>query len=188
MKILSIETSCDDTSVAILEAKGKIKPSFNVLANIVSSQHEVHAPFGGIVPSLAARAHQRNLPIVLQEIYSQIKSKPKIDLITVTNGPGLEPSLWAGVNFAKSLALVSGTPILGVNHLHGHLVSNLQESTSMKFPALGFIVSGGHTQLVLMKDQDAFKLLGETRDDAAGEAFDKVAKLLDLVYPGGPIV
>jgi N6-L-threonylcarbamoyladenine synthase len=209
MIILSIETSCDDTSVALIEAESRKTAFFNALSNIVSSQTKIHAPYGGVVPSLAARAHQRNLPVVLIEALekfkvqsAKLKTDSIFDLITVTNGPGLEPSLWAGVNFAKSLSLVSGIPIVGVNHIEGHIYANFVNKISVKpedpnqkskykfikFPALCLIVSGGHTQLVLMKNHGKYKLLGETRDDAAGEAFDKVAKLLGLGYPGGPII
>ena len=202
MLILSIETSCDDTSIAVIQANGRKRSCFNILANIVSSQTEIHAPFGGVVPSLAARAHQRNLPIVLEKALSEAKLKNKIDLIAITVGPGLEPSLWAGVGFARSLAFVSRTPIIGVNHIEGHISANfinkiggnpkfkiLNSKKNVEyFPALCLVVSGGHTQLILMKEVGKYKLLGETRDDAAGEAFDKVAKLLGLGYPGGPIV
>ena len=124
MLILSIETSCDDTSIAIIQANGRKRPCFNILANIVSSQTEIHAPFGGVVPSLAARAHQRNLPYVLEKALGEAKLKNKVDLIAVTVGPGLEPSLWAGVGFARSLAFVSRTPIIGVNHIEGHISAN----------------------------------------------------------------
>lgn len=188
MIILSIETSCDDTSVAVLEARGRKRPCFNILANIVSSQNEIHAPFGGIVPNLAARAHQKNLPIVLEKSLSEAKLKNKIDFIAVTVGPGLEPSLWAGVGFAKSLAFVSRIPIIGVNHIDGHIAANFLDKKNIIFPAVCLVVSGGHTQLILMENYEKYRLLGETRDDAAGEAFDKAAKLLGLGYPGGPVI
>lgn len=198
MNILSIETSCDDTSVAIVKAKGGFgRPAFDILSNIVSSQVKIHAPYGGVVPYLAARAHQKNSPICLEEAIKQAKNI-KINLITVTVGPGLEPSLWAGVNFAKSLSLVSRIPILGTNHIEGHIYANwlsvnkrlrvTSYKLQVKFPILCLVVSGGHTQLILVKDYLKYKLIGETRDDAAGEAFDKVAKLLELGYPGGPII
>ena len=172
MLILSIETSCDDTSIAIIQVNGRKRPCFNILANIVSSQTEIHAPFGGVVPNLAARAHQRNLPIVLEKALSEAKLKNKIDLIAITVGPGLEPSLWAGIGFARSLALVSKIPMIGVDHIKGHIAANFLNNKNIKFPAICLVVSGGHTQLILMKGIGKYQLIGETRDDAAGECFD----------------
>jgi N6-L-threonylcarbamoyladenine synthase len=213
MLILSIETSCDDTGVALLDIKkGQIK----VLADFVSSQNEIHAPYGGVVPNLAVRAHYKNLPILLESALKKINPS-KIDLIAVTNGPGLEPCLWAGVRIARVLAEAMNKPIVGVNHLEGHIaanwlapidgISNFQFPISKQiknshpagghpkgekfkiknlFPAICLIVSGGHTQIVLIKEIGKYKIIGQTRDDAAGEAFDKVAKMLGLGYPGGP--
>ncbi|MBI2583010.1 tRNA (adenosine(37)-N6)-threonylcarbamoyltransferase complex transferase subunit TsaD, partial [Candidatus Azambacteria bacterium] len=195
MKILSIETSCDETAVAVLEVSGKKEPRFRVRQNVLASQIETHRPFGGVVPHLAAREHAKNLPILTKEV---LKREPKVDLITATKGPGLLPALVVGVTFAKMLAATSQRPIVGVNHLEGHIYSNWLERRAqslkaksaklkaVKFPALCLIVSGGHTQLILMKNHGAYELLGETRDDAAGEAFDKVARMLRLGYPGGP--
>jgi N6-L-threonylcarbamoyladenine synthase len=204
MLILSIETSCDDTGVALLDMRGgKIK----VAADFVSSQNDIHAPYGGVVPNLAVRAHYKNLPILLESVLKKTDSK-KVDLIAVTNGPGLEPCLWAGVRIARVLAQAMNKPIVGVNHLEGHIAANwlapiggnpksqipnlkqipnhkLQTTNSI-FPVICLIVSGGHTQIVLIKDIGKYKIIGQTRDDAAGEAFDKVAKILDLGYPGGP--
>ncbi len=257
MKILAIETSCDETALALIEAKGGIRnPSFKILKNLVASQIKIHAPFGGVVPTLAKREHSKNLPKLFQKIFGisdfsrhlsekllenkiplkkdQFLTKSlstitipttfddlkvisndnirklsllDIDLIAVTVGPGLEPCLWMGINFAKimyadlcklkrKLRRKKEIKLIGVNHLEGHLYSFLlnQKRVSSKyktrnlklFPAVAIIVSGGHTILLLMKDLVHFKKLGETRDDAAGESFDKVARLLNLPYPGGP--
>ncbi len=180
MIILGIETSCDDTSVAVVK-------DGSILSSVVSSQIKVHAPYGGVVPNLAARAHLENIKPVLDEAMKKA-GNPEIDCIAVTKGPGLIPSLLVGVNFAKALAYNWKKPIVGINHLEGHLYANLISNPEIDFPALCLIVSGGHTQLILMKDHGKYQLLGETRDDAAGEAFDKVAKLLGLGYPGGPII
>jgi len=208
MIILGIETSCDDTGIALVES-GKNK--CRILSNVVSSQLQVHAPYGGVVPNLAARAHLKNIEPCLQEALKQAKN-PKIDLIAVTKGPGLIPCLLVGVNFAKALAYNWNLPIIGINHIEGHIYANWlpviaskakqsrgknkiaasplapRNDTEPEFPVLCLVVSGGHTQLVLMKNHGDYKLLGQTRDDAAGEAFDKVAKLLGLGYPGGPIL
>lgn len=208
MLILAIETSCDDTCLAVLEIKAVNYSHAKILANFVSSQIKIHAPFAGVVPHLAARAHYRNLPILLEKVLTKIDPK-KIDLIAVTIGPGLEPSLWAGIRFARLLSLGLKKPIVGVNHLEGHIAANFIDKTWSPafrqrqkglhlvqshpkgwslFPAICLIVSGGHTQLILMRDFGRYKILGQTRDDAAGEAFDKVAKLLNLGYPGGPAI
>jgi len=203
MKILAIETSCDETAIALVDAKGGLKkPRFKILKNLVASQIKVHQPFGGVVPYLAKRGHLKNLPILFKNIQNP---RSKIDLVAVTVGPGLEPCLWTGINFTKELykSLKTQNPnlkIAGVSHLEGHLYSFLlsqktvksknQTSKSkrriLKFPAISLLVSGGHTILILMKDLVHFKRLGETRDDAVGESFDKVARLLNLPYPGGP--
>lgn len=235
MKILAIETSCDETAISVLNISGSLsKPNFSVLSNVVSSQIEIHAPFGGVVPSLAKREHQRNLTQILTEslkdaklyelrgknaeikiapekekelnfilereieLFEQFKKSvasikpPKIDLIAVTKGPGLEPALWVGVNFARALSYFWNKPLIGANHIEGHILANWLTLTGKKpkiiFPGLCLVVSGGHTQLVLMKNFGKYKVIGETRDDAAGEAFDKVAKMLGLGYPGGPII
>lgn len=230
MKILAIETSCDETAASVMEVNGG---KFKILSNIVSSQVKLHAKWGGVVPSLAKREHQRNLVPVLirslkeskllslkfkvQSSKSQLKigdelktilerepellkrtqkflkqyQLPKIDLIAVTNGPGLEPALWVGVNFAKALALAWNKPLIAVNHMEGHLFSvflNEKKLPKINFPAIALLVSGGHTELILVKNWLKYKMLGQTRDDAAGEAFDKVAKMLDLGYPGGPAI
>jgi len=199
MKILAIETSCDDTCVAIVEAKGQRRPRFDILSNIVSSQVEIHRKWGGVYPTLANREHQKNLPLVLEKTLKRVK-RPKIDLIAITIGPGLDPCLWTGINFAKKLAKDWNLPITPVNHIEAHILANLLNITRpgrvittrpgrvIRFPAICLVVSGGHTQLILMKDSGNYKILGETRDDAAGECLDKVAKILGLEYPGGPII
>lgn len=254
MKILSIETSCDETAISIVEAKGNIKNhQFKVLSNITLSQAKLHAKYGGVFPSLAKREHSRNLVPVLQKVleqgfgkhksqtpnYRQITNsklqkikqilkrepelleqflefiptikKPAIDKIAVTYGPGLEPALWVGINFAKALSEVWSTtkriPVVPVNHMEGHIASvlplqnrgNSKSETNSKlkkkleirysgleFPAVALLISGGHTELVLVKEWGDYKILGQTRDDAVGEVFDKVARMLDLPYPGGP--
>ncbi len=186
VKILGIETSCDETSIAVLETKNN---KVEVLSNIVSSQVKIHAPYGGVVPSLAAREHEKNLKPVFEKALKEAGAKmAEIDLITVTQGPGLEIALWKGINFAKELSNRYKKPLLGINHLEAHIYSNFFKNNKIKYPALNLIVSGGHTQLVLMTAHGKFKIIGETQDDAAGEAFDKVAKMMNLGYPGGPIV
>ncbi len=208
MRILSIETSCDETAIALVECSGGLKnPKFKTLENIISSQIKIHRPFGGVVPNLAKREHLKNLPKILQKL--KIKNwKLKIDAIAVTVGPGLEPALWAGIEFAKNLAKEIKKSLIGANHMEGHLYSNwlpkrsavsvkrLGEKKSLnaipstlyaiQFPAIALVVSGGHTILLKMDSLTKWKKLGETRDDAAGEAFDKIARLLGLPYPGGP--
>lgn len=184
MNILAIETSCDDTSVAVLNVSGKKYPKFKILSNIISSQINIHKKWGGVFPSLAKREHQKNLPIVLKRVLSKNK---KIDLIAVTQGPGLEPCLWVGINFANDLVKKINKPIMPVNHVEAHIMANFLKKLP-PFPAICLVVSGGHTQLVLMKGPGKYQILGETRDDAAGECFDKVARILGLGYPGGPIV
>lgn len=238
MIILAIETSCDETAIAITKVTGqKKRPAIYVLSNIVSSQVKLHAKYGGVVPNLAKREHQKNLvPILLQalgesgllnskikmrneklqfkiqnlltrepELLNRVKKdiiplkSPKIDAVAVTNGPGLAPALWVGVNFAKAIAHLWNKPIIPVNHMEGHLYSSLIQATknhgqkpmtynlkSLKFPSVALLVSGGHTELVLMKKYNKYQIIGETLDDAAGEAFDKVARILGLKYPGGP--
>lgn len=189
MKILAIETSCDETGIALLEASGTVRaPRVKVLENLVTTQIPIHREFGGVVPNLAKREHIKNLPI----LFAQLQAKhPGVtfDLITVTVGPGLEPALWTGITFAQSLAKEYRVPLVGANHLEGHLYSFLlSQKTPVAFPAVALIVSGGHTILLKLDSFSKWRRLGETRDDAAGEAFDKVARLLGLPYPGGPEV
>ncbi len=188
MLILGIETSCDDTGISIIKVSEKQKPIFEILSNVVSSQIKVHAKYGGVVPNLAAREHLKNIEPCIKQAFNETKIVPtQIDLMAVTVGPGLIPSLLIGVNFAKTLTYVWKKPIIGINHIEAHILANwLINPETVEFPALALVVSGGHTQLIFMKNIGNYKILGETRDDAAGECFDKVAKLLNLGYPGGP--
>ncbi len=235
MKILSIETSCDETAVSIVHARGTIeKPSFTVLGNALYSQVAIHAQYGGVFPMLAKREHAKNiLPLLEQALREAVllkiaskKSKPQfnekkigtillrepelldalrtfgaaykkpnIDAIAVTFGPGLEPALWVGITVAKALGVLWDIPVIPVNHMEGHIVSvlfsNKQEKSkqkSIRFPSLSLLISGGHTELVVSKNPLHYKVIGKTRDDALGEAFDKVARMMDLSYPGGPEV
>lgn len=183
MLILAIESSCDDTAAAVLE------PENRVLSSIVSSQNEIHARFGGIVPELASRRHIEMIrPVVDAALRGAGVTLDDIDLVAATRGPGLVGSLLVGFTFAKALALVRGLPCVGVDHMAGHLLSCLLEERQPAFPYTALIVSGGNTSLFAVDDPLTFTRLGRTRDDAAGEAFDKVAKLLDLGYPGGPVI
>ncbi|MBI4193244.1 MAG: tRNA (adenosine(37)-N6)-threonylcarbamoyltransferase complex transferase subunit TsaD [Candidatus Colwellbacteria bacterium] len=191
MRILAVETSCDETALAVVDCSGDIEnPSARIIENLVASQTATHAPFGGVVPNLAKREHIKNLP----ELYAKLATSPRarlenIDAVAVTVGPGLEPALWTGIEFAKHIARELGKPLLGANHLEGHLWSfllNPAHGRKVLFPAVALIVSGGHTTLASLPDLTHYAKLGETQDDAAGEAFDKVARLLDLPYPGGP--
>ncbi len=228
MKILAIETSCDETAVSIIDAQGGVnQPVFTVLSSLVLSQIKIHEQYGGVFPNLAKREHAKNLvPLVekaLEEaglyfktqhiletpVKEKIKTdltrepelferivdfmesvqKPKIDLIAVTSGPGLEPALWVGINAAKVLGEVWGIPVMPINHMEGHISSVLLNLRSpVKFPAVALLISGGHTELVLIRDWLTYQILGQTRDDAVGEAYDKVARMLGLAYPGGPKV
>lgn len=184
MRILGIETSCDETAASVVEVKAG---RFKVLSNVVSSQIEIHRRYGGVVPEVAARQHLENMILVIKAALKGI-SFSKIDLVAVNNRPGLITSLIVGVETAKALAFASGKQIVGVDHLNAHLAAVWLNNPKIKFPALGLLVSGGHTQIVYLKDKDSFTVIGETLDDAAGEAFDKVAKILKLGYPGGPII
>lgn len=178
--ILGIETSCDETAAAI------IKNGTDILSNVISSQIESHKRFGGVVPEIASRMHVEQITLVIEEALFQADVTYKdIDAIAVTEGPGLVGALLIGVNAAKAVAFAHGIPLVGVHHIAGHIYANrlIQE---MKFPALSLVVSGGHTELVLLKEHGSFKVIGETRDDAAGEAYDKVARTLNFPYPGGP--
>lgn len=236
MRILAIETSCDETGIAILETNGSLpNTSFTVLGNALHSQIKEHQAYGGVFPTVAKREHAQNFePLLLQaladaqllvpthtpsvpsEKVSELKillerepilftnlaiffaqyEKPAIDAIAVTVGPGLEPALWVGVNAARALALAWNIPIVPINHMEGHVIAALVEQpnneletyklSNVSFPAIILLVSGGHTELLLMKDWFVYERLGETRDDASGEAFDKSARLLGISYPGGP--
>ncbi|MEK7652445.1 MAG: tRNA (adenosine(37)-N6)-threonylcarbamoyltransferase complex transferase subunit TsaD [Patescibacteria group bacterium] len=245
MKILSIETSCDETAVAIVEANGGFEnPSFKILGNSLLSQIEIHKEYGGVFPSLAKREHAKNLVPLLENTLKQfgfhleaelpskisdVKIKeiekileresglfeklkelllkieiPNIDAIAVTYGPGLEPALWVGLNFAKALSIAWNKPLIPINHMEGHIfsvlmheknkfpISNLstygRSPEGRQFPMISLLISGGHTELVLIKDWLDYEIIGQTRDDAVGEAFDKVARMLGLPYPGGPYI
>lgn len=232
MKILGIETSCDETGVCFLEAEGEFGPDFrcNIRGNALATQAAKHAEYGGVFPNLAKREHQKNLvPMLtvalkeageLKEVREQsipekellellaqntdlatflipfLKThvKPDIDAIAVTYGPGLEPALWVGVNFARALSICWNVPVVAVNHMEGHIIVSLMRNESrnemqaheVAFPAIALLISGAHTELILMKQFGSYEYLGRTRDDAVGEAFDKVARMLGLPYPGGP--
>lgn len=178
--ILGIETSCDETAVAV------VKNGTNMLANIISSQIDSHKRFGGVVPEIASRQHVEQITVVLEEAFQQANvTWEDIDAIAVTEGPGLVGALLVGVNAAKALAFAKGKPLIGVHHIAGHIYANRLE-TEFEFPLLALIVSGGHTELVLMREHGTYELIGETLDDAAGEAYDKIARSIDLPYPGGP--
>ena len=188
IRILGIETSCDESAASVLE------DGMQVLSNIVASQADLHAKFGGVFPEVASREHIKTIyPVVNEALQEAHLSIQELDAIAVTRGPGLAGSLVVGVNMAKGLSLASGVPLIGINHLEGHLYSAWvpQESNDYQqpqFPVIALIVSGGHSSLVLMQDHLTYTHLGRTLDDAAGEAFDKVARLLDLPYPGGPSI
>lgn len=184
MIILGIETSCDETALAVVQKNGD---KIDVLSNIVSSQIKLHAPFGGVVPNLAAREHLKNIIPVLESALKKADKKPAdIDLIAVTRGPGLIPALLIGVQFAKTLSYAWKKPLLGIHHIEGHIFANFLKKSNLEFPAIALVVSGGHTQIVLIKKMFDYQIIGETLDDAVGEAFDKVARMLGLNYPGGP--
>ena len=191
MRILAIETSCDETGIAILNFQGSLEEgfSFSIEANLLASQIETHRPYGGVVPGLARREHERNLPMLFRELEAKsFKLEP--DIVAVTVGPGLSPCLWGGITFAEEIhgKHFSKAKLVGANHLEGHLYSFLlaENADVSVFPAIHLLVSGGHTMLILMRSLVDWDVLGETRDDAVGEAFDKVARLLELPYPGGP--
>jgi len=228
MRLLAIETSCDETAVAVLEAEGQQGAQFKVLGNALLSQIEIHKQYGGVYPAMAKRAHAKNLTPLLTaaltdagmltegassidterikellsreyELFEALSvflsktAKPDIDAIAVTHGPGLEPALWVGVNFAQALSIAWDVPIVPIDHMEGHFFAALVEGDMQAFsapalslPVLGLLVSGGHTELLEMHEWLSYKLLGTTRDDAVGEAFDKVARMLGLPYPGGP--
>ena len=237
MKILGIETSCDETALSLLdieESKNSNTPKIETLSSELYSQVDIHKEYGGVFPTLAKREHSKNLVPLLIKLLSktdieflgaetlennesrfnlsenQIKTlneiferepellesflkyipkinRPDIDLISVTYGPGLEPALWVGINFARALSYIWDIPVIGANHMEGHIVSVLKNvERKLDFPTIALLISGGHTELVLVRDWGDYEIIGQTLDDAAGEAFDKVARLLDLPYPGGP--
>lgn len=244
MRILAIETSCDETAIAVVDADVQVNGSgsFTVLGNALQSQIDIHQEYGGVFPAIAKREHARNLVPVLAEAFrfyldedsdhntsfTEVRhdvketlhdilareqgladaliafiarhgvAHPNIDAIAVTSGPGLEPALWVGVSFAKALAFVRNVPLVAVNHMEGHIVSGLAQGTQQvggqltvaepSLPLIALLISGGHTELVAMHSWLSYELVGATRDDAVGEAFDKVARMLGLPYPGGPEV
>jgi len=182
-RVLGVETSCDETAAAVVVAGAE------VLSSVVSSQVDLHARFGGVVPELAGRAHLELLtPVVAEALLTAATEGPDLAAVAATVGPGLIGSLLVGVSHAKALALVWGVPFVGVNHLEGHLYAAFLEEPAIDLPAVVLLVSGGHTMLVLMEAPGRYRLLGQTIDDAAGEAFDKVARMLGLGYPGGPAI
>jgi N6-L-threonylcarbamoyladenine synthase len=228
MKILGIETSCDETGIAILEYGQHLRDT-KILSNLVSSQVEIHKPWGGVVPNLARREHSKHLvPLIIRALKQsklaqkkfrwrpnsqelkiiketlkkekilskKIKrlitrfKKPEIDLIAVTIGPGLEPALWVGANLALTLSKIWQIPIVEVDHIEAHLTANwlIKEKIPTEWPAIALVVSGGHTELVFMEKLGSYQIIGQTRDDAAGECFDKTARVLGLDYPGGPAI
>jgi N6-L-threonylcarbamoyladenine synthase len=186
MRILGIETSCDETAVALLEgANGHVRE----IESLVASQIKIHALTGGVVPEVAAREHVSVIIPLIKTLLGNFKTKPRIDVIAATGGPGLFSSLMVGLETAKTLSYAWDIPLVRVNHIEGHLYSSLiNEKKELKFPALGLIVSGGHTELLLVRGHGKYKLIGRTRDDAAGECFDKTAQMLGLGYPGGPAI
>lgn len=223
MKVLAIETSCDETAVAILEASGTFPDlSFHVLGNALLSQATLHAEFGGVFPALAKREHAAAIVPLIEDALTQAGmlidevqdvilpeglfahepglaeqmtallsriAVPDLDAIAVTSGPGLEPALWVGINSAKALSVTWNLPLLPVNHMEGHLLSSLIENgqlSNIELPVLGLLISGGHTEFVVMNKWLNYETIGSTVDDAVGEAFDKTARLLGLPYPGGP--
>ncbi|MGL4854727.1 MAG: tRNA (adenosine(37)-N6)-threonylcarbamoyltransferase complex transferase subunit TsaD, partial [Lentisphaeria bacterium] len=188
MKILAIETSCDETAAAVVENGA------NVLSNVISSQIAKHAEYGGVIPELAAREHIRNIAWVVKAALNQANTTlDEISSIAVTSHPGLLPALAVGTAYAKGLALSANKPLIGINHFLGHIYGAfLEQSDALQnphtYPILALVVSGGHTAIVLIKQDGSTEIVGQTIDDAAGEAYDKAAKLLNLGYPGGPVI
>jgi N6-L-threonylcarbamoyladenine synthase len=183
MIVLGIETSCDETAAAV------VRDGREIVSSVVASQIATHRPFGGVVPELASREHlDRIVPVVDEALAQAFTAKDKIDGIAVTVGPGLVGSLLVGVSYAKAMAFALEKPLAGVNHIEGHIYSVAFDNPPVEYPALALIVSGGHTNLFFVPEPGKYKVMARTRDDAAGEAFDKVAKMLGLGYPGGPII
>ncbi len=183
MLILGIESSCDETAAAV------VKDGSVILSSVISSQIELHKPFGGVVPELAAREHLEKIDPIVDEALAKAEITLKeIDAVAVTRGPGLIGSLLVGVCYAKALAFGLNIPLIGVNHIEGHVFSVVFDNPPIRFPAFALIVSGGHTNLFYVPEAGQYKVIARTRDDAAGEAFDKVAKMLGLEYPGGPVI
>ncbi len=180
---LGIESSCDETAAAV------VRDGREMLSSVISSQVEIHKRFGGVVPELASREHLEKIVPVVEEAFARAGvGKREIDGVAVTSGPGLIGSLLVGLSFAKGMAYALGRPLVGVNHIEGHIYSVVFENPPVEYPALALIVSGGHTNLFLVPEPGKYRVLARTRDDAAGEAFDKVARMLGLGYPGGPVI
>lgn len=180
--VLGIETSCDETAASV------VKNGTEIISNVVASQIESHKRFGGVVPEIASRHHVEQITLVIEEALLQAGMEPKqLSAVAVTEGPGLVGALLVGVNAAKAFAFAHQLPLVGVHHIAGHIYANRLEQ-EMEFPLLALVISGGHTELIYMKEHGDFDVIGETRDDAAGEAYDKVARTLDLPYPGGPYI
>ncbi|MBB5171658.1 tRNA (adenosine(37)-N6)-threonylcarbamoyltransferase complex transferase subunit TsaD [Rummeliibacillus stabekisii] len=178
--ILGIESSCDETAASV------VKNGTEIVSNVVASQIESHKRFGGVVPEIASRHHVEQITVVIEEALKQANIQPAdLNAVCVTEGPGLVGALLIGINAAKAFSFAHGLPLIGVHHIAGHIYANALVQP-MEFPLLALVVSGGHTELVLMKEDGNFELIGETRDDAAGEAYDKVARVLNIPYPGGP--
>jgi N6-L-threonylcarbamoyladenine synthase len=183
MLVLGIESSCDETAAAV------VRDGREMVSSVISSQIDVHKKFGGVVPELASREHLDKIVPVVEEAFSRAGVKPAdLDGIAVTQGPGLVGSLLVGLSYAKAMAYALRKPLVGVNHIEGHIYSVVFENPPIEYPAFALVVSGGHTNLFLVPEPGRYKVLARTRDDAAGEAFDKVAKLLGLGYPGGPVI
>jgi N6-L-threonylcarbamoyladenine synthase len=186
---LGIETSCDETAAAIVESTGDAARPWRLRANVIASQADIHREWGGVVPEIASRQHVRDICGVTERALSEAHvTLADVDVVAVTQGPGLVGSLLVGVSFAKSLAAALGKPVVPVHHLAGHIESIVLEHGAIPLPAAVLVVSGGHTSLYLVPEPGVYRLVGRTRDDAAGEAYDKVAKLLGLGYPGGPAI
>ena len=181
LTILGIESSCDETAASV------VRNGREVLSSVVSTQILVHRKFGGVVPEIASRKHiEHVMPVIDEALKKAHLGLTEIDAIAVTYGPGLVGALLVGLSAAKGLALGTGKPLIGVNHLEGHVFANFLSDPDLKPPFLALVVSGGHTSLLVVEDYNTFRLLGQTRDDAAGEAFDKIARFMGLPYPGGP--
>jgi N6-L-threonylcarbamoyladenine synthase len=188
--ILALETSCDETAAALVKFENGL---IYVISNIVSSQIDLHQKFGGVVPELAAREHVKNILPVIKQCFDEAgidinEAKDQIDAIAIANGPGLITSLVVGIETAKSLSLAWNKPLIPINHIEGHIFANYISNPNITLPAITLTVSGGHTNLVLIDENKKLTIVGQTRDDAAGEAFDKAAQLMNIGYPGGPIV
>ena len=188
MRILGIESSCDETAAAVVEAPHGVEQCSTILSSIVASQMRTHAKYGGVVPELASREHLRAIVPAVRLALEESSTRPKdLAAIAVTQGPGLVGSLLVGITYAKALSYVHHVPLIAVNHIEGHIHAVVSQNP-VEFPALALVVSGGHTHLFEILEGFVYRLLGKTRDDAAGEAFDKVGKLLGFGYPGGPVI